>query len=48
MYVGFWCEIQKERTTRNLEVGEGNIKMDLRKIGRSGMDCICLAQDRDR
>jgi hypothetical protein len=25
-----------------------NIKMDLREIGRDGMDCIDLAQDRDQ
>jgi hypothetical protein len=27
---------------------EGNIKMDLRKIGFGGVDCIHWAQDRDR
>jgi hypothetical protein len=28
--------------------GVDNIKMDLREIGWDGMDCIDLAQDRDR
>jgi hypothetical protein len=27
---------------------ENNIKMDLREIGWSGMDCINLAKDRDQ
>jgi hypothetical protein len=27
---------------------EGNIKMDLQEVGWRGVDCIDLAQDRDR
>jgi hypothetical protein len=27
---------------------EDNIKMDLQGVGRGGMNCIKLAQDRDR
>jgi hypothetical protein len=27
---------------------EDNIKMDLREVGWGGMDCINVAQDRDR
>jgi hypothetical protein len=27
---------------------EGNIKMDLQEVGWGGMDCIVVAQDRDR
>jgi hypothetical protein len=37
MHIGYWWESQKD-----------NIKMDLREIGRGGMDWIYLAQDRDQ
>jgi hypothetical protein len=49
MRIGYWWESQKERDYwEDQEVGwVDNIKMDLREIGRDGMDWIDLAQDRD-
>jgi hypothetical protein len=40
---------RRKETTRKLRRRwVNNIKMDLREIGWSGMDCIDLAQDRDQ
>ena len=39
---------RKEPLGRPRHRWENNIKMDLQKVGCGGMDCIALAQDRDR
>jgi hypothetical protein len=46
----FWCERQKEKGPigRPRCKWEENIKMDLREIGRGGMDWTDLAQDRNQ
>jgi hypothetical protein len=39
---------EPEVTSRNIQTPmRGRIKLDLEEIGRDGMDCIHLAQDRD-
>jgi ribosome recycling factor len=53
MHIGYWWESQKgkarrKETTRKAKTWVDNIKMDLREIGRDGMDSIDLAQDRDQ
>jgi hypothetical protein len=46
MHIGYWWESRPLRRPRRRWVI--NIKMDIREIGWDGMDCIVLAQDRDR
>jgi hypothetical protein len=50
VHAGFWWERQKERNIykRTRRRWENNIKMDLREIGRGGVDWVDLAQDRDQ
>jgi len=45
-----WCENLKEKRplVRQRLRWEDNIKMDLQEVGCEGIDCIDLAQDRDR
>jgi hypothetical protein len=46
---GFWWENLRERPLRRpRHKWEDNIRMDLQEVGCVGMDCIGLAQDRDR
>jgi hypothetical protein len=46
---GFWWGNQRERPLGRLRRRwEDNIKMNLQELGCGGMDCIELAQDRDR
>jgi hypothetical protein len=48
MHIGYWWEIQKEPLGRPRRRWVDNIKIDLREIGRDGMDRIDMAQDRDQ
>jgi hypothetical protein len=50
MHERFWWENQKERDQPlgKVRCRWENIKMDFRKIGWGGMNCIHLAQDRDK
>jgi hypothetical protein len=43
-----WWESWKETTVKTKRRWVDNIKMDLREIGRDGIDWIDLAQDRDQ
>jgi hypothetical protein len=49
-YTGFWWESPKEKRPlgRSKCRWEDGIKMDVRVIGLGGVECIHLAQDRDR
>jgi hypothetical protein len=40
--------VRKPEGKRSRSRWEDNIKMDLQKVGCGGMDCIELAEDRDR
>jgi len=44
-YTGFWWGNLRERPRRRWE---DNIKMDLQEVGCWGMDCMELAEVRDR
>jgi hypothetical protein len=50
VYTGFWWGNLREKKPleRPRHRWEGNIKMDIQEVGCGGMDCVCLAQDRDR
>jgi len=50
VYTGFWWGKPegKRRLGRPRRRWEDNIKMDLQEVGCGSMDCIELAQDRDR
>jgi len=49
-YTGFWMGKPegKRPLGRPRRRWEDNVKMDLQEVGCGGMDCIDLAQDRDR
>jgi hypothetical protein len=46
MHIGYWWESQKRPLGRPKHRWVDNIKIDLREIGRDGMEWINLAQDR--
>jgi len=49
LYTGFWWKPEGKRPLGKPRRGwEDNIKMDLQEVGCGGIDCIELAQDRDR
>jgi hypothetical protein len=49
MRVGCWRESQREGTLgRPRRRWSDDIEMDLVEVGWGDVDCICLAQDRDR
>jgi hypothetical protein len=48
MHIGYWWESQKRPLGRPIRRWVDNIKMDLRAIGWDDVDCIDMAQDRDK
>jgi hypothetical protein len=48
MLIGYWWESQKRPLGRPRRRWVDNIKIDLREIGREGVDWIDRAQDRDQ
>jgi hypothetical protein len=48
MHITYWWENQKRPLGRPRRRWVDNIKIDLREIGRNGMDWFDLPQDRDQ
>jgi hypothetical protein len=49
MHIEYWWESRRKRPhERPRRRWADNIEMDLREIGRNGMDWIDIAQDRDQ
>jgi hypothetical protein len=49
VYTGYWWGSLRERNhLKDRLCWEDNIKMDLQEVGCEGMDCIELAQNRDK
>jgi hypothetical protein len=48
MHIGYWWESQKRPLGRPRCRWMDNIKMDLREIGRDGVDWMDMAQDMDQ
>jgi hypothetical protein len=43
-----WGNLKEKTTCKTNVRWEDNIKMDLQEVGCGGVDCIDLAEDRDR